>query len=162
MTRVIHHRGPDGEGYYRDAAVTFGHRRLAIIDLAGGAQPMADDSDRYSLVYNGEVYNYIELRRELAQQGQRFRTQSDTEVLLQCLMSRGTAALNKLDGMFAFALWDRQQRQLLLARDRVGIKPLYYFCHGPDLIFASEIKALLQHPLVTRMLDPLSVSKYFS
>ena len=89
---------------------------------------MADDSDRYSLVYNGEVYNYIELRRELEQQGQRFRTQSDTEVLLQCLMSQGTAALSKLDGMFAFALWDRQQRQLLLARDRVGDQaPLFIF-----------------------------------
>jgi asparagine synthase (glutamine-hydrolysing) len=162
MTQVIRHRGPDGEGYYRDATVTFGHRRLAIIDLGGGAQPMADDSDRYSLVYNGEVYNYIELRRELEQQGHRFRTHSDTEVLLQCLVAHGTAALSKLDGMFAFALWDCQQRQLLLARDRVGIKPLYYFCHGPDLIFASEIKALLQHPLVARTLDPLSVSKYFS
>jgi asparagine synthase (glutamine-hydrolysing) len=124
MTQVIRHRGPDGEGCYRDPAVTLGHQRLAIIDLAGGAQPMADDSGRYSLVYNGEVYNYIELRRELEQQGCRFRTQSDTEVLLQCLAAHGTAALSKLDGMFAFALWDRRQRQLLLARDRVGIKPL--------------------------------------
>jgi asparagine synthase (glutamine-hydrolysing) len=162
MTLAIRHRGPDGEGHYRDAAVTLGHRRLAIIDLAGGAQPMADESGRYQLAYNGEVYNYLELRRELEQQGCRFRTQSDSEVVLQCLAQHGIAALDKLDGMFAFALWDRQQRQLLLARDRVGIKPLFYFRHGADLIFASEIKALLQHPLEARMLDPLSVSKYFS
>ena len=162
MTEVIGHRGPDGEGYYRDAAVTLGHRRLAIIDLAGGVQPMADSSGRYHLVYNGEVYNYIELRQELESQGCRFSTHSDTEVLLQCLARHGPAALSKLDGMFAFALWDRQERRLLRARDRIGIKPLYYFCHGPDLIFASEIKALLQHPLAARTLDPLSVSKYFS
>ena len=123
---------------------------------------MSDSCGRYHLVYNGEVYNYIELRRELEARGHVFVTRSDTEVVLQCLAAEGLAALRKFDGMFAFALWDRQQRQLLMARDRIGIKPLYYFCHGPDLVFASEIKALLRHPLLVRTLDPLSVSKYFS
>jgi asparagine synthase (glutamine-hydrolysing) len=162
MTQAIAYRGPDGEGYYRDSGVVLGHRRLAIIDLVGGVQPMSDAGGRYDLIYNGEVYNYVELRQELENRGCRFVTRSDTEVVLQCLATDGSAALRKFDGMFAFALWDRQQRQLLLARDRAGIKPLYYFCHGPDLIFASEIKALLKHPLVTRTLAPLSVSKYFS
>jgi len=162
MTRTLAHRGPDGEGYYQDSGIVLGHRRLAIIDLIGGAQPMSDSSVRYHLIYNGEVYNYVELRQELEKRGCCFATRSDTEVLLQYLMAEGVAALSKFDGMFAFALWDGQQRQLLLARDRIGIKPLYYFCHGPDLVFASELKALLKHPLVARTLDPLSVSKYFS
>jgi len=162
MMEAMAQRGPDGEGYFRDSSVTLGHRRLAIIDLDGGVQPMSDCSGRYHLIYNGEVYNYVELRRELEGRGHRFVTRSDTEVVLQCLAADGVAALSKFDGMFAFALWDCQQRRLFLARDRIGIKPLYYYCHGPDLVFASELKALLKHPLVARILNPLSVSKYFS
>ncbi len=162
MMQTLVHRGPDGDGFFRDAKVTLGHRRLAIIDLQGGAQPMSDSSGRFTIIYNGEVYNYVELRRELEQRGHRFTTQSDTEVMLQYLAVDGMAAVRKFDGMFAFALWDREEQQLFLARDRVGIKPLFYCQSGPDLIFASEIKALLKHPLVTRTLDPLSVSKYFS
>ena len=162
MTEVMAYRGPDGEGYFRDSGVMLGHRRLAIIDVEGGVQPMTDSSGRYHLIYNGEVYNYVELRRELERRGHRFVTRSDTEVLLQYLAADGVAALSKFDGMFAFALWDSRERRLFLARDRIGIKPLYYHCHGPDLIFASELKALLKHPRVTRTLDPLSVSKYFS
>jgi len=162
MAQVLKHRGPDAEGYYSDPAMTFGHRRLAIIDLAGGVQPMTDRSGRYTLIYNGEVYNYIELRRELEQRGCVFATQSDTEVVLQSLVADGTDALERFDGMFAFAFWDREERRLLLARDRVGIKPLYYFCRDADLVFASEIRALLKHPLMDRALAPLSVSKYFS
>src|ERR1700677_2083696 len=118
MMRAIMHRGPDGEGCCQDADVTLGHRRLAIIDPAGGAQPMTDRTGRYTLIYNGEVYNYIELRKELEGRGHQFTTQSDAEVMLQCLAAEGTGALDKFDGMFTFALWDRQGRLLLLVRDR--------------------------------------------
>jgi len=162
MTKTLVHRGPDDEGFFRDAGVALGHRRLAIIDAVGGVQPMADSRGRYELAYNGEVYNYIELRRELEERGHRFSTRSDAEVMVEWLAAEGIAALDKFDGMFAFALWDRQERRLFLARDRMGIKPLYYTRQGADIIFASELKALLKHPSVVRTVNPLSVSKYFS
>jgi asparagine synthase (glutamine-hydrolysing) len=162
MMDALAHRGPDGQGVYHDPAVALGHRRLSIIDVAGGAQPMASPDGRYHIAYNGEVYNYLELRRTLQDRGHTFRTQSDTEVLLACFLADGPAALQKIDGMFAFAIWDRRERELFLARDRIGIKPLYFATRGPDLLFASELKALLAHGDISRELSPPSVSKYFS
>lgn len=162
MTRALAHRGPDGEGFFQDTGVVLGHRRLAVIDLEGGGQPMADRQGRYELIYNGEVYNYLELRRELEGRGHNLRTQSDTEVVLECLAAAGAGALNEFEGMFALALWDRQKRRLLLARDRLGIKPLYFARHGGEIVFASELKSLLQHPRVARRLNHHSVSKYFA
>ncbi len=162
MTATLTPRGPDGEGYYVDAGVALGHRRLSIIDLGGGAQPMALGEGRYQLVYNGEVYNYIELRAELERRGCVFATHSDTEVLLHQYALDGVAALQRFNGMFAFALWDRVEQRLFLARDRVGVKPLYYCVRDGELIFGSELKALLPHPRVDRRLNRLSVSKYFT
>jgi asparagine synthase (glutamine-hydrolysing) len=162
MAQSLRPRGPDGEGYTADACITLGHRRLSIIDIEGGAQPMSTKDGRYCIVYNGEIYNYVELRRDLESRGCVFHTKSDTEVLLQLFALDGADALQKLEGMFAFAIWDRQRRELFLARDRIGIKPLYY-CHcGSELVFASELKALLKHPIVPRKTDPLSVSKFFT
>jgi asparagine synthase (glutamine-hydrolysing) len=162
MAQLLRPRGPDGEGYYADASITLGHRRLSIIDLEGGAQPMSVENGRYCIVYNGEIYNYVELRRDLESRGCVFRTKSDTEVLLQQFALDGADALLKLEGMFSFAIWERQRRELFLARDHIGIKPLYY-CHcGGELVFASELKALLKHPGVRRKINPLSVAKFFT
>jgi asparagine synthase (glutamine-hydrolysing) len=162
MTRALAHRGPDGEGFFQDAGIVLGHRRLAIIDPEGGRQPMSDRQGRYELIYNGEVYNYLELRRELEGRGHTFRTESDTEVVVECLAAAGAGALNQFEGMFALALWDREKRRLLLARDRLGIKPLYFARHGSEMVFASELKSLLLHPRVARRLNHHSVSKYFA
>lgn len=141
----LRHRGPDDEGVYIDGAITLGHRRLAIIDLtAAGHQPMVSTSGRYVIVFNGEIYNYVELRNELAKEcGVSFRSASDTEVLLAALETWGTDGINRFNGDWAFALWDRVARTLLLCRDRFGVKPLYYFFDGRQLAFASEPKALL-------------------
>ena len=162
LTAPLTPRGPDGEGYYVDAGVALGHRRLSIIDLGGGAQPMAAGGGRYQIVFNGEIYNYIELRADLVRRGCVFATHSDTEVLLQQFMLDGVEALQRLNGMFAFALWDRDEQRLFLARDRMGVKPLYYCVRDGELLFASELKSLLLHPRVDRRLNRLSVSKYFT
>src|SRR5205807_138876 len=130
------------------AGVALGMTRLAIIDLVTGRQPMSDADERFWLVFNGEIYNFRELRAELEARGRRFRTQSDTEVILQAYATFGEACVERLRGMFAFALWDRARRALFLARDRLGKKPLYYWQHGGLLAFASEPKALLRHPAV--------------
>src|SRR5687767_3785047 len=144
MTDVLAHRGPDGHGFHVDGAVGLGHRRLSIIDLATGSQPMATADGALWISYNGEVYNFQELRRELMALGYEFRTTSDTEVILQGYRAWGVEVLGRLRGMFAFAIWDRPARRLLLARDRVGIKPLVYAWDGTCLRFGSEIKAILQ------------------
>ncbi len=162
MMAPLAQRGPDGEGFHLDSGIALGHRRLSIIDLVGGAQPMASPCGRYNIVHNGEIYNHIELRSELELSGYSFRTRSDTETLLAQYALDGVDALKRFNGMFAFAIWDRDEQQLLLARDRIGIKPLYYCLRGNELIFASELKALLVHPRVGRRLDCLSVSKYFT
>jgi len=141
MTRLLTHRGPDDSGHFHDAGVALGHRRLSIIDLTSGHQPMLSDDDRYAIVFNGEIYNYRELRDKLRAAGISFRTESDTEVLLQMYIVYGAKALDHLNGMFAFAIYDRLSRELFLARDRVGIKPLYYMQDGEKLLFASESKA---------------------
>lgn len=163
MTDAIAHRGPDGEGHWIEGGVALGHRRLAIIDLSPLAhQPMVSVEHRYVLTYNGEIYNYRELRRELEAAGHWFRSQSDSEVLLAALAQWGTDALLRLNGMFAFALWDRKERRLLLARDRYGIKPLYVARQGNRLLFASEQKAILADPEFARRLDKRALLEYFT
>ena len=162
MTSTLAHRGPDGDGFYVDGPVGLGHRRLAIIDLGGGAQPMAAEGGALWITYNGELYNFQELRRELVGLGCAFQTVSDTEVVLQAYRVWGPDCLRRLRGMFAFAIWDGPRRRLFAARDRVGIKPLVYAWDGHHLSFASEIKALLEDPQVPRRLDPEALAQYFT
>jgi asparagine synthase (glutamine-hydrolysing) len=163
MTDAIAHRGPDGEGHWIEGPVGLGHRRLAIIDLTpAGHQPMISADHRYVVTYNGELYNYRELRAELEVAGFWFRSKSDTEVLLHALAHWGTAALARFNGMFAFALWDRKAKRLLLARDRYGIKPLYLGEQGGRLAFGSEQKAITAHPQFVRELDKPALLEYFT
>jgi asparagine synthase (glutamine-hydrolysing) len=153
MTRRLAHRGPDEEGFYRDRTVALGHRRLSIIDLSGSHQPMSSADGAITVAFNGEIYNFQALREELDLRGFRHRTQGDTEVLINAYRAYGTAMLEKLEGMFAFALWDRDNQRLFVARDHFGVKPLYYFWDGKTFVFGSELKAVMQHPAVTADLD---------
>ncbi|MCA9082323.1 MAG: asparagine synthetase B, partial [Planctomycetaceae bacterium] len=163
MGEAIAHRGPDGHGSFVDGPMALAHRRLAIIDLtSAAAQPMASADGRYVLIFNGEIYNYRELRPVLTAAGCVFRSQSDTEVLLNALITWGEEALPRLNGMFAFAFWDSWERRLLLARDRYGIKPLYISQRGNSLIFGSEVKALLEHPDCSAEVDPDALVEYFT
>lgn len=162
MTDVLSHRGPDGEGFFVDGPVALGHRRLAIIDLVGGIQPMSSGDGTVWITYNGELYNFVELRRELADRGYVFRTQSDTEVLLAAYQAWGPECVRRLRGMFAFAIWDRSARRLFAARDRVGIKPFVYAWDGTCLRFASEIKGLLADPAMPRRLDHDALTQYLA
>ena len=165
MSARLIHRGPDDHGVFHDesAGLALAMRRLAIIDLAGGAQPMRSPDGRYVLVYNGEIYNATELRRDLEQAGERFATDhSDTEVLLRLLTREGEACLARLNGMFAFAFYDSKQRTILCARDRMGIKPLYFAKAGGRFAFASELKALLQLPFLSREIDGQALFDYLS
>ncbi|NBQ55662.1 MAG: asparagine synthase (glutamine-hydrolyzing) [Verrucomicrobia bacterium] len=162
MTKALSHRGPDAEGTYADPAVRLGHRRLSILDLAGGAQPMSSADGRWHIVFNGEIYNYVELRRDLEARGVVFQTQSDTEVLLQAWAEDGADCLPRLNGMFAFAIWDSREKRLTLARDPLGIKPLYYANHRGELLFASELRSLLRFPGFKPGLDPASINKYLA
>jgi asparagine synthase (glutamine-hydrolysing) len=143
MLETIVHRGPDGYGRFDRPGLAMGMRRLAIIDLAGGDQPIYNEDLSVGVVFNGEIYNFRELRPELERQGHRFATRADTEVLVHAYEQWGDDMLHHLVGMFAFALWDERRRRLLVARDRFGKKPLYYSQHGDELVFGSEIKALL-------------------
>jgi len=162
MTRTLVHRGPDDEGSYFDDYVALGHRRLSIIDLERGHQPIGNEDGSVWIVLNGEIYNYRDLRALLAAKGHTFRTHSDTETIVHAYEQWGADCVARLRGMFAFALWDRPRRTLVLARDRVGKKPLYYASVGGKLLFASEIKALLAHPELDRALDLEAVSDYVS
>ncbi len=163
MTDAIAHRGPDGEGHYIDAALGLGHRRLAIIDLSPGArQPMSSEDGRYVVSYNGELYNFRELRTELETAGHRFRSRSDTEVLLAAWSRWGEEALDRFNGMFAFAIWDTKEKVLTLARDRYGVKPLYYVRAGSVFLFGSEIKAILAHGALNSELDREGLLEYFT
>ena len=163
MGEAIAHRGRDGSGEYVDGVLGLAHRRLAIIDLSSaGHQPMATPDGRFVLSYNGEIYNFQELRTELESRGWRFRSRTDSEVLLYALAEWGIAALPKLNGMFAFALWDRTTRELLLARDRYGIKPLYWTRQHTGLLFGSEVKALLAHPACMPELDRAALLEYLT
>lgn len=162
MKSAIRHRGPDGEGTLVDREVGLGHRRLSIIDVAGGSQPIGNEDGSIQVAFNGEIYNFVELRQELENLGHRFKTRSDTEVIVHAYEQWGLAFPQRLNGMFAFALWDANRRQLLLARDHLGIKPLYYCVVGRQLLFASEIKALLQHPLCPRDVDMEAMAELFT
>ncbi|MHC5028427.1 MAG: asparagine synthase (glutamine-hydrolyzing) [Planctomycetota bacterium] len=163
MTDAIAHRGPDGEGHHTDGPLGLGHRRLAVLDLsAAGRQPMASESGRYVLTYNGEIYNFADLRLELQTLGHRFNSQTDTEVLLCAFEEWGESCIERLNGMFAFAIWDMKERSLLLVRDRYGIKPLYYHHDGNAFVFASEVKALLTHPDISTRVCSEALSEYFT
>ena len=161
MTQVLVHRGPDDEGYYVDDHVGLGSRRLSIIDLAGGHQPVRDETGRFWIVLNGEVFNYQALREETERAGHRYYTNSDTEVVVHLYEEHGPAALDRLNGMFALAIWDGDRKELFLARDRIGVKPLYYAASGTSLYFASETKALFQGDVEPR-LDLASLPSYLA
>jgi asparagine synthase (glutamine-hydrolysing) len=163
MTDAIAHRGPDGEGFYRDSFVGLGHRRLAIIDLSpAGHQPMLTQDEQFAITYNGEVYNFQELRTELESSGHRFRSKSDSEVVLNAYVEWGPECVQRFNGMFAFAMWDKTRQELFLARDRYGIKPLYYTFINNCFIFASEQKAILTHPDMHREIDLEALLEYFT
>jgi len=162
MSRVMTHRGPDEEGSYCDERAVLGVRRLSIIDLAGGHQPMTNEDGSLRIVFNGEIYNYRELRRFLVNKGHTFRTHSDTEVILHLFEERGVDALEHLNGIFAFAIWNARRRTLFIARDRMGVKPVYYSQTARGLSFGSELKVLLEDPDVVRRLDLSGLNEYLS
>jgi asparagine synthase (glutamine-hydrolysing) len=163
MSDVMAHRGPDADGFHFDGPVGLAHRRLSIIDLSErGRQPMHTRDGRYSIVFNGEIYNYLELRQDLLAQGQTFQSDSDTEVLLTLYALHGARCLDRLNGMFTFAVWDRSARSLFIARDRVGIKPLYYAATDAGLVFASEAKALLEHPGVSAEVNRATIDTFMT
>ena len=162
MADAIVHRGPDDEGYYVKGQIGLGFRRLSIIDLSGGHQPLANEDDSVWIVFNGEIYNYQELRALLLAKGHVFRTQSDTEVIVHLYEEYGSDCLEKLRGMFGFAIWDSRKKSLFLARDRVGIKPLYYYLGEHFLSFASEMKAILVDPAVHREIDPAMIDRFLT
>ncbi len=162
MTRLLAHRGPDGEGFHVGAGIALGHRRLVVLDREGGAQPMRDATGRYTLIYNGEVYNYRALREELRREGCEFHTHCDTEVVLAALICWGESALERFQGMFALALWDQAEERLLLARDPLGVKPLYYARRSDTLYFASEMKSLLCCPEISRAMDVEALEDYLT
>lgn len=162
MTDTLRHRGPDEEGYYVDSHVALGHRRLSIIDLSSGQQPMVSQDGGYLISFNGEIYNYLEVRTELQQLGHRFLTKSDTETILLAYIQWGEACVERLFGMFAFAIWDKLKRQLFLARDRVGKKPLYYHWNGKEFFFASELKALRKVGGCPGVVDLQALDCYYS
>jgi asparagine synthase (glutamine-hydrolysing) len=163
MCDVIKHRGPDDEGFLLKDGVALGMRRLSIIDLAGGAQPISGEDGSVTIVFNGEIYNFHELRRQLEKHGHTFKTNSDTEAIVHAYEEYGPACANHLRGMFAFAIWDNKTRELYIARDRVGKKPLYYtITSGQTLVFGSEIKSILEHPDVKREINLEALDAYFT
>jgi asparagine synthase (glutamine-hydrolysing) len=162
MAETIRHRGPDDEGYYISGPVGLGFRRLSIIDLEHGHQPLANEDESIWIVFNGEIYNYQELREFLIAKGHTFRTRTDTEVIVHLYEELGPGCLERLRGMFAFAIWDGKTKSLMLARDRVGIKPLYYAITGSALVFASEIKAILADPSVERQIAPELIDRFLT
>ncbi len=169
MADTLAHRGPDAEGFYRNdldvhkgIQVGLAHRRLSIIDISSGQQPLSNEDESVWIVFNGEIYNYLEIRLELIRKGHIFRTNSDTETIVHAYEQWGQRCVEKLRGMFAFAIWDCNQQIMFIARDRLGIKPLYYYWDGSKFIFGSEIKAILAHPQVSKDLNLESVADYFT
>jgi len=162
MIGTLSHRGPDGSGIHAGSEAGLAHARLSIIDVATGQQPMSSHDGTVWITFNGEIFNYVELRRDLVARGRRFRTESDTEVIVQLYEDMGPDCVELLNGDFAFALWDGRRHQLMLARDRAGVRPLYYTRRGQRLYFASEVKALLQAPGVTAEVDPVALDQIFT
>ena len=162
MISTLHHRGPDGYGFYTDDRVGLAHARLSIIDLDAGGQPIHNEDGRIQVVFNGEIFNYIELRTELEKLGHTFYTRSDTEVIVHLYEQYGDKFVNYLNGQFAIALWDMRKQRLVLARDRVGIRPLFYINNGKYLYFASEVKAIFTQEGIVRSIDPFSMGEIFT
>lgn len=162
MTGAIAHRGPDDSGFYVDEWAFLGHRRLSVIDLATGHQPMTSESSNLWITYNGEIFNHADLRPELERAGHRYFSRSDTEMILHAYEEYGANCLQRFRGMFSFALWDHQTRRLFCARDRLGIKPFYYYWDGRWFAFASEIKALLEHPAISASFDDSLLPEYLA
>ena len=163
MNGSLSHRGPDGDGFHFEPGVGLGHRRLSIIDLEGGKQPLYNEDGSVVVTFNGEIFNFMEIVHELVARGHTFRTRSDTEVIVHAWEEWGVECLKRFNGMFAFAVWDRREKTLFIARDRLGVKPLYY-AELPDgrLVFGSELKALMRNPQVERRIDPQAVEEYFA
>ena len=162
MTTAVSHRGPDADGYYLGAGVGLGHRRLSIIDLATGDQPLANEDRTIWVIFNGEIYNFADIRVELERAGHSFRTHSDTEVIVHAYEQWGEKAVDRFRGMFAFALWDEPRRRLLLVRDRLGIKPLYYSVTRTGVTFGSEIKSIIEDPDVPRDWSAAALDAYLA
>lgn len=162
MTAAIAHRGPDEQGVFTAPGAGLGHARLSIVGLGDGQQPMSDASGELTIAFNGEIFNYVELREQLRARGRRFRTASDTEVILHLYDEMGEDCLSLLNGDFAFAIWDARRRRMFLARDRMGVRPLFYARRDGQFYFASEVKALLQAPGVTAELDPVALDQIFT
>jgi asparagine synthase (glutamine-hydrolysing) len=162
MLSVMRHRGPDENGVFIEPQVAMGNVRLSIIGISGGVQPIGNEDGTLWIVFNGEAFNYIELREELSKKGHGFTTQTDTEVVLHLYEEFGPDGLNRINGQFAIAIWDTVRQELFLARDRVGIRPLHYHCKDRELIFASEIKAIFQEPEVAREIDPAALGQIFT
>ncbi|MGE3177092.1 MAG: asparagine synthase (glutamine-hydrolyzing), partial [Vicinamibacterales bacterium] len=162
MTSVLAHRGPDAEGFHLEPGIGLGHRRLSIIDLPGGEQPMPNETGSIWVVFNGEIYNYQELRRDLLARGHRFRSTGDTEVIVHAYEEWGEDAVTRFRGMFAYALWDAPRRRLVLVRDRMGVKPLFFARTPGGVTFGSEIKALLQDPAVPRSWSPEALDAFLT
>lgn len=162
MIGTLAHRGPDAKGVHTDSQAGLAHARLSIIDIATGQQPMANPDGTIWITFNGEVFNYVELRRDMVARGRRFRTDSDTEVILQLYEEMGADCVTLFNGDFAFAIWDSRRNLFMLARDRAGVRPLYYTNHGGRLYFASEVKALLEAPGITAEIDPIALDQIFT
>ena len=163
MLGRIQYRGPDESGIYINNRVALGSVRLSIIDIQSGQQPLSSNDGKYWIVFNGEIFNYIELKNDLKRLGYSFRTECDTEVLLNAYLEYGSDCLNRLNGQFVFAIWNNEKKELFLARDRVGIRPLFYtYTENNTFLFGSEIKTLFEHPSVKAEIDPVSMSQIFT
>src|SRR5215204_4458460 len=162
MTDSVSHRGPDAAGYHVAPGIGLGHRRLSIIDLSTGDQPLCNENGTVWTIFNGEIYNFAEVRRELLANGHQFRTSSDTEVIVHGYEQWGERCVEKFRGMFAFAVWDGTARRLMLARDRLGVKPLYYAEANGGIVFGSEIKSLLEDPEIPRDWSPEALDAYLT
>src|SRR2546421_7025666 len=162
MVGAVRHRGPDDAGIYLDRRAGLGHRRLSIIDLAGGRQPLSTADGSLWVTFNGEIFNYVELTAELAARGRQFRTRSDTETILHAFAEYGPECVQSFNGDFAYAIWDRARERLVMARDRMGVRPLYWTVHDGVLVFASELKSLFHYPGLRAELDALGLDQCFT